>query len=93
MKGQQRAMRTSLEEAGDEMRWEEIGTEFDVEGGVGAQEVGALDDSVVRSANSTSGMERREQTNFKETSTSFDKEGTQVTPKVDRIFTFDDTMR
>lgn len=29
-------MRTSLEEAGDEMRWEEIGTEFDVEGGVGA---------------------------------------------------------
>lgn len=52
-----------------------------------------MDDSVVRSANSTSGMERREQTNFKETSTSFVKEGTQVTPKVDSIFTFDDTMR
>ena len=92
MIGQKREMRTSLEEADDEMEWKR-GTELHVEGGVGAQEVGALDDSVVRSANSTSAIKRREQTYFKETSTLFDKEGTQVTPKVDSIFTFDDTMR
>lgn len=92
MIGQKREMRTSLEEADDEMEWKK-GTELHVEGGVGAQEVGALDDSVGGSANSTSGMKRKEQTNFKETSTSFDKEGTQVTPRVDNTFTFDDTMR
>lgn len=68
-------------------------TEFDVEGGVGAEEVGPLDDSVVRRANSTSGKNTKQITYFKETSTLFVREGTHVTPRVDSRFTFDDTMR
>lgn len=85
-------MRTSLEEAGDEEEMK-MSTEFDVVGCVGTEVVRSLDDSVVRGANSTSTITIKYLSDFKETSTLFDKEGTQVTPRVDNRFTFDDTIR